>query len=918
MKTIPTLFILALLLTSLLPTATARSISPPLILVQRQSAAAIRTTDTILLSAQASDDTALDKAYLSTNETGHWQTYSSWWDPHWTHALRLTVDHTTIPASLTGFPLLVILTTTDFATTAQPDGDDFLFTDAANTTQYLHEIESYDPATGSLIAWVRIPTLSATKDTTLFLYYGNPDCPSQQRPRGVWADYLSVLHFTGTAATSLHDSASNETLLSYGAPIYGCPGRVGTSIGLNTNASGSYLTARIHLPANSSYTQTVWVSFDDTESISGTIINGNGTQGFRLQVTETDHVRSTAMTAAGVNSVQSTTVFDRSSPVWRALCGRVSLRTGCHELFVDGIREAAGELPSSVLPGVDGIVFGANSSHAAFLHGRLDEFRLCARDLNDSWIRTEAAMMRSPEAFLQCSMVPSQCMATIHGSPLWLHQNSDPQWANFTWASPGVVQGTMVGWRIIFQDTGGFQSTTPVLSFQILGSPPSTPSAPSGPSRTTVGVPACFLVQAVDPDGDPVSYEMDYGDGSALDWSTASASGAGQWMTHAWRQSGEYLVKVRARDPSGAESPWSPPSSITVSGSGLSSLAIHAPTAVTEGAEFTVTVTCGLVPVPDATVRFASMVQTTNGTGIVRLYAPAASRAQSFYLTADHPEYDGAMITVIVVRTDSETESGWIYGRVTGETGAGLPNAQITVQVDGTMNHCVFTGETGRYTIPLRAGEYSLVADKPGYDSFLFPGVVVQPGQTVEVNLSLSPHAGSSSIETSDESLAKAIIDAGIAADRIAGRLDASDGSWVFSSYQEGLSASVVHGSAWNVSFTVSAVNLSGRVVAVRLGDAGSVDGVDVLVDGVWVEQVDVGEVLSLDGGVARFGCMNGEGSVVYCLVYVPQFSSHVVEVRGVVRAVSLVGLAAVYVGVGVVGLVGVLLPIVAIERKRR
>ena len=40
-----------------------------------------------------------------------------------------------------------------------------------------HEIESFsnDITSGSLVAWVRIPTLSSFNDTTIFIYYNAPN-----------------------------------------------------------------------------------------------------------------------------------------------------------------------------------------------------------------------------------------------------------------------------------------------------------------------------------------------------------------------------------------------------------------------------------------------------------------------------------------------------------------------------------------------------------------------------------------------------------------------------------------------------------------------------------------------------------------------------------------------------------------------
>ncbi|MCC6435440.1 MAG: DUF2341 domain-containing protein [Acidimicrobiales bacterium] len=96
---------------------------------------------------------------------------------------------------MTDYPLLVQLTSPELAAAAQPDGDDLVFVGGDGVTRLDHELESWDPLTGSLTAWVRLPSLDAAIGTGLFLYAGNPDAGDQQDPVGVWgAEADLVLH----------------------------------------------------------------------------------------------------------------------------------------------------------------------------------------------------------------------------------------------------------------------------------------------------------------------------------------------------------------------------------------------------------------------------------------------------------------------------------------------------------------------------------------------------------------------------------------------------------------------------------------------------------------------------------------------------------------------------------------------------
>jgi len=123
---------------------------------------------------------------------------ASWWDANWRHRKMITVDHTKVAANLTDFPVLIDISDSDLPLKAQPDGDDIVFTDSS-ANKLNHEIEYYDNNTGHLVAWVKVPSLSSTSDTVLYMYYSNAAASSQQNPTAVWdPDYVMVQHLEET------------------------------------------------------------------------------------------------------------------------------------------------------------------------------------------------------------------------------------------------------------------------------------------------------------------------------------------------------------------------------------------------------------------------------------------------------------------------------------------------------------------------------------------------------------------------------------------------------------------------------------------------------------------------------------------------------------------------------------------------
>jgi hypothetical protein len=81
--------------------------------------------------------------------------------------------------------------------------------------------------------------------------------------------------------------------------------------------------------------------------------------------------------------------------------------------------------------------------------------------------------------------------------------------------------------------------------------PPEIPAAPSGPDQGVTNVEYTFTASTTDPEGDPIEYWFEWGDGANSGWVSPGLA------QHAWAAAGTYDVKVKARDNQGAESGWS-------------------------------------------------------------------------------------------------------------------------------------------------------------------------------------------------------------------------------------------------------------------------------------------------------------------------------------------------------------------------
>ncbi len=136
----------------------------------------------------------------------------AWYDSNWGYRQKITILPTLADANLAGSPYLVKITdpANPIFTNAQLDGDDILFTSSDGTRKLDHEIEKYDSTTNELWAWVRVPTISSTENTEIYLYYGNGTVSTQENIPGVWdSNYVMIQHLQETSRTHF-DSTNNN------------------------------------------------------------------------------------------------------------------------------------------------------------------------------------------------------------------------------------------------------------------------------------------------------------------------------------------------------------------------------------------------------------------------------------------------------------------------------------------------------------------------------------------------------------------------------------------------------------------------------------------------------------------------------------------------------------------------------------
>lgn len=94
--------------------------------------------------------------------------------------------------------------------------------------------------------------------------------------------------------------------------------------------------------------------------------------------------------------------------------------------------------------------------------------------------------------------------------------------------------------------------------------PPVKPERPTGIANGEIGVKYTYTTTTTDPEGDQMWYMFDWGDQTNSGWLGPYKNGEICEAVHTWAERDNYNIKVKAKDNSGEESPWSDPLAIVM------------------------------------------------------------------------------------------------------------------------------------------------------------------------------------------------------------------------------------------------------------------------------------------------------------------------------------------------------------------
>lgn len=327
----------------------------------------------------------------------------------WNRKCALTISSSMVSSgSLSDFPVLLTQATlpsemfdSDGSYPAQSDGGDIRFSsDSAGSTQLACEVVEIttdaNPANGTATIWVKVPSVTASGNTTIYVWYNTAGTTSKEGDAttygrdAVWAGYNFVSH------DGVTDSSGNETITASGTTSAAGPFG-GTGNAREFNGTSDYLE---HPCTNAyPYIASAWIKPDSVTSTGertiGSIHGFVRYCGFYHNDAEVGAVTWASGTAGRAESTTS----PLSAGTWALVHGDNVSATERH-IYADGALEASSTTNRSGTFSV--WRWGSNTYQGGFFDGVMAEMRLRTSEPSSpsDWYSAEHNNQSAPATYI--------------------------------------------------------------------------------------------------------------------------------------------------------------------------------------------------------------------------------------------------------------------------------------------------------------------------------------------------------------------------------------------------------------------------------------------------------------------------------------------------------------------------------------
>lgn len=330
------------------------------------------------------------------------------------YRMAITVKANQVSGTLTDFPVLVSIpgsATSGLRTAANgghvqnSNGYDIVFRAADGTTQLAHEVEKYVAIDGTLVAWVKVPSL--TNGTIIYVYYGDSTVTtSQQNPTAVWdSNYKGVWHLNNNNFNDSTSNANNGTnsgtndvagQMANGRNFDGTSDRI--SVGTSTGLQPASLTYSFWVKRTAA-----WTNLDKVLGYFKGAWDGNGWYLDSYDVSNANRPLNLMVNGQNYFAFSGNTDPDTFYPsnTWTyiVVTFNSSTRTATAYKNNTSLSVSSSGSPIAISTTADTKYLSPKSGETTGIIGNIDEVRISNTVRAAGWITTEYNNQSSPSAF---------------------------------------------------------------------------------------------------------------------------------------------------------------------------------------------------------------------------------------------------------------------------------------------------------------------------------------------------------------------------------------------------------------------------------------------------------------------------------------------------------------------------------------
>lgn len=307
------------------------------------------------------------------------------------------------------FPVMISISDPDLKSASHggkvlsEQGNDIRFTKGDGVSLLDYEIEQYDPAKGSLIAWVKVDTLNR-QTAPLFLYFNNQYAANESGQNAWNKTYKGVWHLRGLLSSKTpwaNQLAQNGSAYSE-KDVYVAAEKNSSQFPCLNTAEDVDITGALTLSA--------WVMIDDKKEQT-IISNQSGVNGgYRLSVSKDRRIefdiKNENAVAAVIQGEENGVQLEKGK--WYHVAAVYSDAGDSMATYINGRYDRGLKTDISLAGSSDPLQIGREPNRKQYyFKGLIDEVHIANIERKAAWIQTEYANQSAPQQFLNIGKTES-------------------------------------------------------------------------------------------------------------------------------------------------------------------------------------------------------------------------------------------------------------------------------------------------------------------------------------------------------------------------------------------------------------------------------------------------------------------------------------------------------------------------------